>query len=605
MTENKKKKSKKLAKSSLIISVCAVLISVWLVLSTVFCAIVMNATKNNVHNTAQKSFERLVDRIDTNVPVSYDFVNQYINITKCHLDFITTGKEEVKITCGADGLYDEDMQIVAYIPNKNNFLIMDTDKSIYTTFYCRGPKIHLSDQKAKTPTGVPRVTAGLIDYDSFIESMEDWQYFRIREHLNKNKDATGHYYELICTEYYYDVKHERIIPKEVALVETKESHIWYAEDYVIELFDLAPKDVDNLPFGVIDESHRNVIPGQFFMGTFSSGGLIEDPYAQIDFNSYDPYKGIVEKVAPFTYIYNDFDTVTIKSPTLNGQYFSGYSNYLEHIQNTGTEDISIRLKFAKRINVLQESKNILIIGTSLIFIFLFFIALILITTLWKIMNTQIEEEEKRREITNALAHDIKTPLFIISGYAQNLKENLNTDKREHYCDRIIDRTKEVNDLVHKMLDFLKLETFEQKLYSESIDIAQLIKLSIKDYSTLPDNKSLSTQFNERCTISADRALISRAVAYLLENAVKYSDKNTNIDIVLTKDSLSISNKCSNISTKDIPHLTEPYYRVEKNRESKGNGLGLSIVQSIVDMHNFKLDIKLQDNVITFRIVFHN
>ena len=591
----------KLAKSSLFISVTAIMISLWIIISGVFCVITINTTKTHMNNRAQKSFDALVQRIDTNVSASYDYVNLYIYITKCHLDYLFTVDKAQERTCGADGTYDSDMQIVAYIPSNEDFLIMDTDKSIYTTFYSTQPDVFAPDYEGDS-SAIPSIVSGLIDYETFRTSMNEEQYKSISKYLNKVKNVNGGFYELICTKYYYDAKNEKIIPKTAEIVYTEDNYLWYSKYETIETYELNPKNVDGLPIGSIDEAHINVIPGQFVLGTFSSDGLIKEPYNTVDFYESPANASLIDKL--FTYVYYDYDTVTISSPALNGQYFTGYNNYLESVSDKENINITINLKFAKRINLLKESKITLITGLTLITLILLIIGSSVALSLWEVTKTQIEEEEKRREITNALAHDIKSPLFIISAYAQNLKESINEEKKDHYCDRIIDRVNEVNELVHKMLDFSNLSSVNHTLDLENVDMNALIHDALKDYENLPHGKNFRLNIDPDCTANADKVLMLRAVSYLLDNAIKYSDKDSDIDIRLNKHSLSISNKCSSITKEEIQHLTEPYYRVEKNRDSKGNGLGLSIVNSIVQSHNFKLNITLNNSIITFTINLH-
>ena len=223
--------------------------------------------------------------------------------------------------------------------------------------------------------------------------------------------------------------------------------------------------------------------------------------------------------------------------------------------------------------------------------------------MYQVMKTQLNEEEKRSELTNALAHDIKTPLFIISGYAQNLKENVNTDKRDHYCDRIIDKTQEVNDLIHKMLEFSRIDSLYEVIDIQKVNITQLTKEFIDSYERLPDKKKIVLNCFGECIVNADKDLMYHSISNLVSNAVIYADKETEIVIDISENSFAISNKCSSIFQSDIKHLTEPYYRVEKNRNSKGNGLGLSIVKSIADLHSHKLDIRLRNITITFTLRF--
>ena len=262
---------------------------------------------------------------------------------------------------------------------------------------------------------------------------------------------------------------------------------------------------------------------------------------------------------------------------------------------------NVSIRYAKQINLLDYCSDTLIIGVCALFLFFLIIGLILSIMMCKVIKTQLSEEEKRREVTNALAHDIKTPLFIISGYAQNLKENVNSEKREHYADKIIERTNEVNELVHKMLDFTRLERLDSDIVKEPVDLYLLTKEISEKFSDSKIENEIRINKNGDSVITGNRELLTRALTNLLENAVRYSDENTPVIIDIDNSAISFSNTCSSITQEDIKHLTQPYYRGEKNRQSKGNGLGLSIVKSIVDIHNFTLDITLKDNVITFMI----
>ena len=90
---------------------------------------------------------------------------------------------------------------------------------------------------------------------------------------------------------------------------------------------------------------------------------------------------------------------------------------------------------------------------------------------------------------------------------------------------------------------------------------------------------------------------------LIDNAVIYSLPDSEIEIEVESKSFSVSNRCDNLTKADLKNLTQPYYRKDKSRNRKGNGLGLSIVKSIADLHNTKLIIKLKNDIISFKISF--
>ncbi len=605
MKEKLKKQRRKI-----ILTVTSILLLVWLTVSVVFSVIAFQSTKKNLLSNEGTYFKRLSTAVSSYEQISYPQLASDLDITVEHWDrMIMLGTEdEPQRTSGADGYHDSDMQIVlntVVIPENyedlyeselepERKLIYDTDKSVTVNFDCIDKETHYD-------------VHGIMDYDELRASISDEQYKTISEYLNKEIDDEGYFYELMCTQFYFRGKDSRILPKTVEIVKTHEDHIWYAEDEVIETFELSPQGVEDKTVHKIIKDTRNVIEGQFVLGNNSSGGLIKDPLSPINYDTHDPYNGNVEQLSLFEYIYSNESSFLLRSVGYEEDYIMDALFSVEGLSSIDPQVLSTEyftMKYAKRINVLNECIDTILYGTLIAFAFLLIIGIVLTMMLNKIVKTQLYEEEKRREVTNALAHDIKTPLFIISGYAQNLQENINTDKREHYSKRIIERTNEVNELIHKMLDFSNIDNIEQNIVKEDIKLNDIITGAASDFETLSNSKKININVADECIINADKKLISRAISYLLDNAVRYCDDNTEIDISIFKDSFSISNVCSTITNDDVKHILEPYYKADKNRNTKGNGLGLSIVKSIIDMHSFKLDTKLENNIITFTVSFH-
>lgn len=611
-----KEKLKKQRKS-ITIKIASVLLIVWLIVSLIFSAITLTVEKQTQLTYEHNNYDYFVECITGMSAPPYNEMLKYVDIVKTHSRDIVTGDLVPEMTCGADGTYDTDLQLVLFEvgleENGDYTMLMDSDKEIYVSFI-------LDDFDSST------ANSGILNYDEFVSSMTQKQLDTIVEHLNIKKDKDGYFYLLRCTQTYYNPENGHIYPKTIEIVKSYEDSNGYAVAEVKDTFELNPEVTDSFELYECYGNESCIIDGQFVCNNFSSGGLIDDPYEPIDYESYDPDVGIVKKTGMFTYLYTNGGTYSINTlgfeasehakeykqaedyfyDELAGEVFYNdeWEFKVEEFENeVGYLEKDIGIRYVKHINLLEYCADTLIIGTAAIFLFFLIIGIILTIMMYKVIKTQLIEEEKRREVTNALAHDIKTPLFIISGYAQNLKENVNTQKREHYCDRIIERTDEVNSLVHKMLDFSKLGETEQKLSLESVDIKSLVNSVIEDYYNLPDTKIIKFAAIGDCTVNADKDLLKRALTYLLDNAVRYSLDNTEIDIKLSEKFLSISNVCEKISEKDIKHLTDPYFRVEKNRESKGNGLGLSIVKSILELHFFDLSIELKENLITFTIKF--
>ncbi len=611
--EKKYKKQRR----NITIKITAVLFAVWLIVSVVFSAITLSSEKQKQITNSHNDYTYLVESIIPVQGFSYNEMCKYVNVVKEHyVDIVKGDIEKEEIKCGADtGNYDKDMQITMYrstfsdeSEEVQNTLIIDTDKEIFFSF---NPDYYMNNT----------VGNGLLNYDEFVASMTQEQLESIKKYLSIEKDKDGYFYLLIHKECYYNPENGHVYPKTVDIAKVYEDSFGYAVSETIETYELNVEITDEMNYYDISNTNEPVfIDGEFVFNDFSSNGMIEDPFERLPFEYYDPETGIVEKDGLFTYIFNESGMYDIKTLGFDGsEYESAYRVAVdeslgqtvdeenETIYGTSQPDTepthTIGLRYAKRVNLLECCGDTLIIGISALFIFFLIIGFILTIMMCKVVKTQLIGEEKRVEMTNALAHDIKTPLFIISGYAQNLKEDVNSEKREHYCDRIIERTDEVNSLVHKMLDFSKLDFESDELKFEEFDVTSHIDKLIKSFEDSKSNKHFILNKNASCILIANKELLSRALLNLIDNAVRYSDKNTDIVIDINEKSFSIKNKCSNIEKEDIKHLTEPYYRVEKNRESKGSGLGLSIVKSILDMHSYKLNIELIDNTITFTVTF--
>lgn len=598
------KKFKK-QRRNITIKITCVLLAVWLVVSVAFCAITLSAEKKEQIEKSNTDYNLLFENLASLDPLSYNEMCVYIDLTKGHyFDILKGDIEEEEITCGADtGNYDTDMQITMYscafssetADYEDHQLITDSDKEIYFLF-----------QPAEYSQY--SIYSGLLNYDEFVSSMTQEQLKSIKKYLSIKKDKDGYFYLLINKECYYSPENGHVYPKTVEIAKVYEDSFGYAVSETIETYELNVENTEKLDYYAVTNTNEPIfIDGKFVFNDFSSGGLIEDPFERLNQEEYNPYTGVIEKDGLFTYTFNE-----------SGQFFSESAGYegsesdiayrtaiYENVDQSDEEPVisSVGLRYAKRVNLLHCCQDTLIFGVSALFLFFLIIGVILTIMMCKVMKTQITQEQKRVEVTNALAHDIKTPLFIISGYAENLKENVNTDKREHYAQRIIERTQEVNELVHKMLDFSRLDLSEHSLSLEDFDVSACVKELIAEFEDSDCNRKFELDEHAPCTVSADKVLMHRVLSNLIDNAVRYSDDNSKIVFEVNDKMLSISNVCSNITQEDVSHLCEPYYRVEKNRESKGNGLGLSIVKSVLDMHGYKLLINLHGDLIIFTIKF--
>lgn len=215
-----------------------------------------------------------------------------------------------------------------------------------------------------------------------------------------------------------------------------------------------------------------------------------------------------------------------------------------------------------------------------------FCAAVLSYALLRVWRRQERVEQVRRETTAALAHELKTPLSVLSAAAELLGDNLAPEKQAHYLDVIQTQAQRMDGSVRKMLELSRLETGVQALRREEFPLAALAQERLA--AALPADGRLHTEFasDNEYTVNADRALLARALDALLENAVQHTPEGGCITVRIANGMLSVANTGDAIPDHALPRLWEAYYQADPSRSTKGDGLGLSIAKTVFDLHGY-------------------
>ncbi len=213
-------------------------------------------------------------------------------------------------------------------------------------------------------------------------------------------------------------------------------------------------------------------------------------------------------------------------------------------------------------------------------------AVILSFALLRVWRRQERVEQVRRETTAALAHELKTPLSVLSATAELLEDNLAPEKQGHYLDVIQTQAQRMDGSVRKMLELSRLETGVQALRREEFPLAALAQERLA--AALPADDRLHTEFasDNEYIVNADRALLARALDALLENAVQHTPEGGCITVRIANGMLSVANTGDAIPDHALPRLWEAYYQADPSRSTKGDGLGLSIAKTVFDLHGY-------------------
>ena len=230
---------------------------------------------------------------------------------------------------------------------------------------------------------------------------------------------------------------------------------------------------------------------------------------------------------------------------------------------------------------------------------LIFLAACAAFTLWLTERTYRQRERleaQRRDFINIMAHEIKTPLGVIRGFSENMKENPWTKKREYYLDQIIRQTEEVDSLVKEMITTSKAADWKQvKIGDVLISVRSVIEDEMDRLEVQTEEKRLNVTL--RCEddwmLPADRKLLEQAFFAILSNAVSYNREEGRIRIVLKKGICTIENTGDNIPPEHLPHVCEMFYTVNQSRggREKHLGMGLYLARQIFALHGAELKVE--------------
>lgn len=213
-------------------------------------------------------------------------------------------------------------------------------------------------------------------------------------------------------------------------------------------------------------------------------------------------------------------------------------------------------------------------------------------------------EQYRRTTSNAMAHDLKSPLAVISLYAENLKSGKNPEKNQYYMEGILNEVKAMNEQVASILDMAKAEDINTELHKTTVDIAAIVKTAADVYAETIRNKHVHLDIQGSSQIEADETLMVQAVMNIMDNAVKYVAENGTITVRMSNDGLEISNTSEPLSDEILKKIWSPFVKGDNSRHGhKGTGLGLSIVKTIMDRHGFICEMKNTDDGVEVKVDF--
>jgi len=206
-------------------------------------------------------------------------------------------------------------------------------------------------------------------------------------------------------------------------------------------------------------------------------------------------------------------------------------------------------------------------------------------------------EREQKNILSMFAHDMKNPITTSGGFLSRLlsgKAGALTEKQKSHLETIRDELYRVSDLLAGFLEFSRIEAKAYVPAPRPFDIEKDLRRNIEAAKIEADRKGITVLFEVSGKIQpsllADPAMIGRVIANLLDNAIAYTDTGGTISVGLSEtDSailVSIADTGRGIPEDKLPYIFDAFYRI--SRDSKGSGLGLFIVKTIIDAHGGRI-----------------
>lgn len=209
------------------------------------------------------------------------------------------------------------------------------------------------------------------------------------------------------------------------------------------------------------------------------------------------------------------------------------------------------------------------------------------------IQQKVQIDEMRKEFLSHVSHELKTPIALIQGYAEGLKDNIFDDEesKNFYCEVITDEARKMNRMVQKLLTLNQIEFGNNQVEMERFNITELIQNMINSNRILMEKEGVRVEFSEDDVhVWADEFMIEEVVSNYLSNARNHVSKNGVIRVHYNRhgDNLRVNvyNTGKHIPEEDLDKLWVKFYKVDKarTREYGGSGVGLSIVEATMKAH---------------------
>lgn len=210
-------------------------------------------------------------------------------------------------------------------------------------------------------------------------------------------------------------------------------------------------------------------------------------------------------------------------------------------------------------------------------------------------TAKLENSNRQKDdIISAISHEFKNPIAVINGYSQTLldDENLNPNIRNKFLEKITKNGAKLSELIDTLRLSIKLDSGQQSLNFRETNLYELISDTLESVKMSYPKRQAIIKGERDIIVTLDPTLFSVVLSNLIENAFKYSEDEVIIEFDTA--GIKVIDTGIGISEKNLKNITNKFFRVHANSWNNSLGLGLFIVNNIINMHKFTLTIESEE-----------
>lgn len=221
----------------------------------------------------------------------------------------------------------------------------------------------------------------------------------------------------------------------------------------------------------------------------------------------------------------------------------------------------------------------------------------------QLQNAEEDKNRLKRQLTQNVAHELKTPVSSIRGYLETIVSDPGMDEevKNHFIQRCFIQSQRLSSLLQDISTLNKLDDAPGSYEREPVNILTLFNMILSDVAQKLKEKNITvrTLIGPDVVVTGSHSLLYSIFRNLTDNAIAYAGEGVTVTVqVLSEDenyyTFSFADNGVGVAAEHLPHLFERFYRVDKGRSRKmgGTGLGLAIVKNAVLLHHGSISVRL-------------